>query len=807
MNNILYNQIYLHEALCNAIQSGNLKKVNYYLNRIKLRSKTLGYALSMLEITNRYKLNSSISQQYFKRQPFLIATQHGHIDIVKRLLEFFQFDDKYFEIKSCIISAVEQENLEMLTLFLENSKAIYEQRYESSGIYEIISIASEHLTALNHLLNMPNVTKCLKIPSAEYKTSNGYINYWSQFAHAFKESRTPYLKLLEGASKKSNLDAFYRLLEAFQLSISVGSNDEAIYTLNRILIEIPQPKRIAFLTHWITNPIILFDNNTINATLKIVIASGCFETLNDFTKIPEVYTYIISDISSILLDIFSRREFSVAVKILEIIDISNCEAPTIVNTLHYTIWRGDLNSFNLLIKIPKVLEYIKNESIKVLCRSIFENRLDTTNVLLEIPEVLTAIVNDQSDKALYQAIENGCLLTFHRLLEIPEVLRRVTEQRINHIRCAIDKGHLNIVNRLLQIPEVLNNITICCNTALFWARFHRRHHIVERLMQIQAVRDYENGALIAQVRNRLNVPNVGQATLLQINTHTTSIHASTSDSAINLKINYGAIRSEKINFDWIFDDEGRMQELKKLLMLSANSVPGDKEIQTVILKALTLVTTSAAIDPVSDIKLDELLSLVQNGLDKQTDSNRENGYLRLLECLYLSQTEYAGAPSCPPGFFNNIVYSQYSILPEVVVVIQNKANAVETLKHMINQELDLILISQPKLNATQLQQAIHDNVNSITTRIMHAVVSEYYSVFDFETSIDADQVSDVKIEEISKTLTGLSLNNLFDYVDFDAAVTKLNAAKVENITTHTLNRKPFLDELITCTATKLQLGI
>lgn len=83
------------------------------------------------------------------------------------------------------------------------------------------------------------------------------------------------------------------------------------------------------------------------------------------------------------------------------------------------------------------------------------------------------------------------LLTLETIANHPDTGFLLAENRNATLRKAAEEGHLDLVNQLLRFPDVLASVTVYDNAALRAAQNNGHDAVVARLMQIEAVRQFE----------------------------------------------------------------------------------------------------------------------------------------------------------------------------------------------------------------------------------------------------------------------------------------------------------------------------
>lgn len=403
-------------------------------------------------------------------------------------------------------------------------------------------------------------------------------------------------------------------------------------------------------------------------------------------------------------------------------------------------------------------------------------KIDCLNRLLEVPE-MQKYINVWANGAVYYAAMTGQTITLNRLLENPAVRRKAHEGNNSALRIAIENGHGEVVTRLLQMPMVRATAYVNANEALMVALHYQRLNIIgtpERAIYDDIVNQLR---AIPEVRAR-----EGRAVNGEINTHTTSIHVTSSQSAMHLKsayaINDFTTQMSRIDNYFKYEDKtkksGNMFELRTLIAgevnIKATLLPNDDSIKLSIIKAINYIQNSSFIDPVSKISLHSLFKLILVGINRITDAEtKKYAYLQLLTKIYASQNEYGlDSKSCDPGFFNNLIYSQQTTLPEAKILIHTKETAANALQNNMRNYAINILKDSDVDNMEQFEQKIKSQAAAGGgLEIMLQVIEECYGVFGYTSAADAKMATSDELEKHCKNLYGCTPDQLFEFAPID----------------------------------------
>lgn len=267
-------------------------------------------------------------------------------------------------------------------------------------------------------------------------------------------------------------------------------------------------------------------------------------------------------------------------------------------------------------------------------------------------------------------------------------------------------------------------------------------------------------------------------------THTESIHATVSKSAINLQNAFpgswfNSNHNPKAEIENFLSDAVIVEKLGKLIFAAKSlagkdisQAPSNEGIIEYVNIAITNVTDSKYYDPVSRVTLKELLIIIQRGIASlPSQEQRNDGLLKLCEHLYLAAQENI----CEPGYFNTMVYSQQSILSGVHIEVQTKEFAAATLMNKLKHFVTEVYINGQPDNVQEFKQAVSEKADrKQCLQIATEVMSEYYTIFRFETAAGAKKANESSLNSKFNDFAGMDIPQMFDYVDLDIMFVELS---------------------------------
>lgn len=354
----------------------------------------------------------------------------------------------------------------------------------------------------------------------------------------------------------------------------------------------------------------------------------------------------------------------------------------------------------------------------------------------------------------------------------------VTANNNEALRKAVESNREAVVRRLLQVPEIAAKATANRNEALQVARRNNFIEVVNILLEIEAVRDLDLG-----IRKPWDVG-------LEINTHSASLHASASASAKRLYNKYANLTYQESMSDMSKYFSKNMKELRNLIkhLKKEDTMPSNYYIRMSIRAAIAYVKKETRRDDVSNLTLSKIFQLLLIGINQiQNAETKKDAYLQLCASLYLLKNEYGTSQSCPPGFFNGLIYSQQTTLPnEVSMVVQTKELATEALKNKITRFAECILKTNNYTEVQQFATAVSEQAEEqeIGSALMREILNEFYTVFQYES---AERASEATIEELEVHCMGFygcGLKKMFTELppEYDKLYRAANASKIKKST-------------------------
>ncbi len=467
---------------------------------------------------------------------------------------------------------------------------------------------------------------------------------------------------------------------------------------------------------------------------------------------------LLAENTSLFMNAYHNNNFKICKALFAIPEVR-------ARALRYACHTGDTGMFKALWAIEDMQRAAAAQNNQAFINACLRGNIEIFNALWAIEEVRRAAAA-QNNLAFINACCHGHIGIVNALLEIEDVRRAAAAQNNLAIKYAIRNNRLDIFNILLINPDVLAHIADHNNDVLQEARWHGTREMVDRLLQIPAV-------LALQANPRPVIYS-------QVDTHTASVHASVSRSAKKLIAAYGAKSVDPKMYDVseYLNTEKNMQDIfDSILQLKPDAINGKEltqdekiaHIKKAIHAGLKYAMENDNFkDPTSDITIARLLQLLLIGINELSDVNiKTNAYVQLCAQLYLLQTEYKQeARSCPGGFFNALVYSQQSTLPnEINVIIQSLSNAAAALQNKMKRFASGVLKQGSISSAEELKQAIltHKKLGKVCGKIIRSIVKEYPEVFECEAV-----ASNNDLKQACLKLTGHdAVEKLFEVLEID----------------------------------------
>lgn len=429
---------------------------------------------------------------------------------------------------------------------------------------------------------------------------------------------------------------------------------------------------------------------------------------------------------------------------------------------------------------------------------------DTAIILLQNPR-FRANAATEDNKALLLAARHGDLRLVNELLSIPEVMELNTtrENGVNIIFMeAVKSGSVEVIQALVPYIQQHGNELDVFYQAVVIALAHRQRHVTDFILRDPEIAAHVRDMTIEKIQRepnnlnpmdralaeRFNIP--VNADLRQIDTHTVSVHKSASESAERLLAKYkiADFTPAMSNLTDLFTNH--MSKLIASIAAIKNEDPSTLDADQIKLNITTavdyilrndfIINGQPFKDPTTSITLDNLLKSILvaiNSLDNTTPVKdgettlREDAYIQLCSSIYLLQNEYAlNSPSCPAGFFNAMIYSQQTTLPdEVRIEIQNKDLATTALKSKIRNFAREVFNKDTFSNGEDFEAKVVDIAAEKQTgkHIMQELMDEFHLVFKFDSAAVARQASDDAIDAKSVEVFGCTPAQIFSDIGFD----------------------------------------
>lgn len=751
---------------------------------------------------NLHEFKSVLSKDVFdfSRRQFIIP--QDLLEARSKQLQRSDDDRPSYNILKALVKTIKYERLEMFHILLaipavrDNANLLTEEllvtamHHGNFGLFNIIlDLPHIHMSvSLNNnnvLLKASNdgfeyVRRLLLIPSV-YNTCGLDFNKPLIHACANTHSKTV-IALLEIEAVRNNIDVDNC---AVVTAISTRLNDQAFLgvALNPRILANPQSCEILLTRSLMRRTAFVF---------------------NKLMETPAIVDFLSTSValSSVFVNLTLENHPDAFLKLMKYRAFSNLVESGESEALSYAIKYNRDYIFEMLMKIPNVYRRIASNDNKCVRIAVESKNFTAFSKLIENMDVLYNIRIDNYQILLNSIDKDDNARIFDRLMQIPEVVANAAINRNAALRSAIVRGSLHCVNRLLQIPAVVDTVTENDNDLLMLARQSNDGRIVARLLQIPAVR---LGGLAAERAPQTNS---------KVNTHTASIHTSASSSAKRLSSTYNVkdYNSRKLKFLNVPDLNIEILDFYAFLGLDEQLFFSDFEpklrknildfvsdesknlaltdpIMPSIYRAVIYIFMNEFVDPGSKVSLKDLFKLIIVAINNfATLEAKRDACFQLLTKLYVLHNEYAAnAPSCLPGIFNGIIYSQHGVLPEVNIVLQNKNMAIpEILKHMTSRAIEVLNKSQCT-DLDEFEMIIEEELKTKSMDIANYMLWELFTLFELKSQDDVLSISDSTVIEKFNKVYGCNPDDLYDFLplDYEKLYTKYIAERAVTSTTTT----------------------